>query len=75
MEKILDLNNTIYELTAMYPESIEIMKDLGFTAIDNPLARNTMGKAMTIPTGCKFQNISMDKVIEAFKSEGFDIVS
>ena len=54
MKKIL-LNKSIYELTEEYPELINIMKEMGFIGVANPIARNTIGRKMTIPQGCKKQ--------------------
>ncbi|MEW9110507.1 MAG: DUF1858 domain-containing protein [Cytobacillus gottheilii] len=64
MPKILDLNLPIYELTAAYPELIEILKELGFEKITDPIMMQTAGRIMTIPKGCRMRGVSIDTVKE-----------
>lgn len=55
--KTIDLNKSIHDLTAEYPELISIMKELGFIEITNPVSLNTVGRLMTIPKGSAMKNI------------------
>lgn len=73
MDKLIDLNQTMYELTKEYPELIDIMKSLGFAAIGNPIARNTVGRTMTIPAGCAKQGIPLEKVINNLEKNGYRV--
>lgn len=73
MAKLLDLNHTVYELTKEYPELISIMADLGFTEITKVPMLHSVGKLMTIPKGAKMKHIPMDKILDAFRSEGFEV--
>jgi len=50
--KEIDLNKSVYELTETYPELIEILKELGFLGVVNPVVRKTIGRMTTIPQGC-----------------------
>ena len=71
--KQLDLNKTVYELTNEYPEVKDIMVELGFKDITSPAAMNFMGRVMTIPKGALIKGISMDKVVETFENNGFEV--
>ena len=51
--KELDLNKSAYELTEVYPELIAVLKELGFLGVANPVVRETLGRATTIPKGCE----------------------
>lgn len=72
MSKKIDLNKTVYELTAQYPELIDIMAELGFSEITKKAMLNSVGKIMTIPKGAKMKKIPMNDVITALKANGFE---
>ncbi|MCR5641361.1 MAG: DUF438 domain-containing protein [Lachnospiraceae bacterium] len=71
MEKKLNLNKSVYELTNQYPELIAVLADLGFTEITKEVARNTVGKLMTIPKGAMVKGIDMVDVVLALKNRGY----
>lgn len=49
MDKVINLNHTVYELYQEYPEILEILKELGFHDIVKPGMLQTAGRFMTIP--------------------------
>lgn len=71
--KHLDINKSIYELTAQYPELIDIMVELGFKDIANPFTLKTAGKVMTVPKGCRMKGIDIEEVVKKFKEKGFEV--
>jgi uncharacterized protein len=75
MEKIIDLKSNIYELTNEYPELIEMMKEEGFAAIGNSVVRSTMGRTMTIPSGCKKLGVPLEKVVSILKDRGYTVIN
>lgn len=75
MEKVLDLKKTVAELVDENPEVGEIMAQIGFREITNPVALNVMGRIMTIPRGAAVKGIDLAKVIAAFEERGFSVVS
>ena len=75
MEKILDLKKTVAELVEENPEVSEIMAEIGFKEITNPVALNVMGRIMTIPRGAAVKGIDLAKVIAAFEEHGYTVLS
>lgn len=71
--KKIDLNKSVYELTEEYPELIEILKELGFFGVINPVVRKTLGRKTTIPDGSKKQGKNLEEVIKELKDRGFEI--
>lgn len=71
--KELNLSKSVYELTEAYPELIPILKEMGFLGVANPVVRNTLGRATTIPKGCEKQGKSLDEVVERLKEKGFNV--
>lgn len=71
--KALDLGKTILELTDQYPELIDVLKNMGFSEITNPVMRKTAGRIMTIPKGCTMKGISLDTVKKELEAQGFTL--
>jgi hypothetical protein len=71
--KELDLSKSVYALTKQYPELIDILKELGFAGIVNPLVRRTLGRKMTIPGGCEKQKKDLAKVVKVLEEAGFSV--
>jgi len=72
-EKIIDLDGTLYDLTAQYPELIDILFELGFMGVKNPVMRETHGKQMTVRAGCGHLGIDIGKVKSALEARGFAV--
>ncbi|HAX72761.1 MAG TPA: hypothetical protein DCY20_04495 [Firmicutes bacterium] len=73
MVKLLNLNQTIYELTNQYPELINILYELGFHDIIKPNMLNTVGKIMTLQKGALMKKISLNQIQEALVMKGFTV--
>lgn len=72
--KQLDLARSVRDLTTDYPELIDIMVGLGFAEVANPAMRASVGRIMTLPKGAHVKGISLDKVIDACRAHGFEVV-
>lgn len=70
-KKLINTNKNIYELCKEYPEIKDILSDLGFEAIKNPIMFNTMAKLTTIDKASKIKNINMQDIIKKFEEKGF----
>ena len=75
MKKVLDLKKTVAELVEENPEVKEIMAQIGFKEITNPVALNVMGRIMTIPRGAAVKGIDLAKVIAVFEEHGYTVLS
>lgn len=71
--KEIDLTRSLYEITEKYPELIDILKELGFLGLANPVMRNTVGRITTLTQGCKKMGKDCAEVITVLKNKGFDI--
>jgi len=74
MDKIIILEETIYELCSKYPEIKDILKGLGFEDITNPLMMNTAGRVMTLLKGIETKKVDMNAVKEELRKYGFKII-
>ena len=73
MEKIINLNHSVDELCTVYPELMDILKDLGFKDIVKPGMLQTAGRFMTIPKGAAMKNIDIEVVKLILKDKDFII--
>ncbi len=68
---VLDMNESVYHLTQEHQDLIEILAELGFSEIKNPVLRKTLGRQMTLPRGAKVKGISWLHVVEGLKKAGY----
>lgn len=71
--KEIDLNKSVHDLTEAHPELIEILKEMGFLGVANPVVRKTLGRMTTIPEGCKKQGKDLNEVIKILEEKGFSV--
>lgn len=72
--KNINLDEPVASLIEKFPNLKNILKDLGFTEITNPLALSTVGKMVSIKKGAKIKNIDLDLIKEKLREEGFNLV-
>lgn len=65
MNKIINLNKTVYDLVQETPEVKDVLVSLGFSKITSPMALKVMGRVMTIPKGAAMMGISPWKLSSA----------
>lgn len=63
MDRINPLTN-VYELTESIPESIEILKELGFTPITNTVMRKTIGKKINLAQAAKIKKMAPMELVK-----------
>ena len=73
MAKNVDLDKTLYDLTTEYPELIDILFEIGFMGVKNPVMRESHGKQMTVRTGCGHLGIDLGEVAAALRAKGFTV--
>jgi hypothetical protein len=73
MENTIDLSRSVYDICRDHPDVLGIMKALGFENITNPGILNTAGRVMTISKGASLKKIPMEKIIEVFSINGYEI--
>lgn len=74
-DKILDLKKNVHDLVEEFPEVSDIMVELGFKDISNPVALNTMGRVMTIPKGSQIKGIELSEIVDVFENKGFKVIN
>lgn len=71
MKKELDVNKTVAELVKEFPELREVMAEIGFKEILNPIALEVMGRVMTLPKGAAVKGFHWEDVVHKLEERGF----
>lgn len=71
MDKIIDLNETVYEIYMKYPEISDILYQLGFHAIVKPGMINTVGRVMTLHRGAAMKKINFEVIKQTLLDKGY----
>jgi hypothetical protein len=71
--KKINLNWTLYDTLAKYPELEDALYNAGFAGVKNPLMRKTHAKIMSLKKGISYLKIDINKFKEEIKKLGFEI--
>jgi len=69
------MSKTVFELANEYPEIKDILKNLGFENITNPVMLKTASKVMTIPKAAKMKGIDYATILDKFRENGFTVIN
>jgi len=73
MEKIINLSQTVYELSQNFSDIPEILFELGFSDIVKPGMITTVGRFVSLKQGASLRKISLDVVVEALTKKGYTV--
>ena len=69
----IDLNVPVAEVVDQHPEGLDLLVELGFTPLANPLMRQTLGRTVSIAQGAKMKGIDLNQIVNSLKWNGYDI--
>ena len=69
----IDLNIPVAEVLDQHPEVLDLLVELGFTPLANPLMRQTLGRTVSIAQGAKLKGMELNRIVEFLKWNGYDI--
>lgn len=72
--KNISINEPVASLVEKYPDLKNILKDIGFSEITNPLALSSLGKIVSIKKGAGIKNIDLDIIREKLQEGGFNLI-
>lgn len=73
MIKKIDFSKNVATLCKEYPELVDILVELGFKPLKNPVLRNLIGKQVTIPQASAKMGVEMDRILFALAENGFAV--
>lgn len=69
----IDLNVPVAEVLDQHPEVLDLLVELGFTPLANPLMRQTLGRTVSIAQGAKLKGMELNQIVDRLKWNGYDI--
>ena len=69
----IDLNVPGAEVLDQQPEVLDLLVELGFTPLANPLMRQTLGRTVSIAQGAKLKGMDLNQIVDRLKWNGYDI--
>lgn len=70
----IDFSIPVAQVVDNHPEVLDILVDLGFKPLANPLMRNTVGKKVSIRQGAGLQGINLEKIRQTLEYNGYEVV-
>ena len=71
--KVINLNDSIYNVHSKNPEVVELLYQLGFVDIKKPGMLNTAGRFMTIKNGATMKKIDLALIKNKLLENGYEI--
>ncbi|MEX2785250.1 DUF1858 domain-containing protein [Streptococcus sp. H49] len=74
MHNTIDLRKPVAETIREHPEVKEILIDLGFKPLGNPLMLKTLGQATSLKSGSKLTKIPLETIKRTLSFHGYDVI-
>ena len=74
MDNIIDVTVPVAEVVDKHPEVLDILVDLGFKPLANPIIRNTLGRKTSSKMGSKLAGIKIENIVATLKANGYEVV-
>ena len=67
MDNVIDLSIPVAEVIEKQPEVLDVLVELGFKPLANPVMRNTVGRVVSI-------KIDLNKIKQTLELNGYEVV-
>lgn len=74
MDNVIDLSIPVAEVIEKQPEVLDVLVELGFTPLANPVMRNTVGRVVSIKKGAGMYGIDLNKIKQTLELNGYEVV-
>ena len=74
MDNVIDLSIPVAEVIEKQPEVLDVLVELGFKPLVNPVMRNTVGRVVSIKKGASMNDIDLNKIKQTLELNGYEVV-
>ena len=74
MDNIIDVTVPVAEVVDKHPEVLDILVDLGFKPLANPIMRNTLGRKTSLKMGSTLAGIKIEDIVATLEANGYEVV-
>ncbi len=70
----IDVNKPVADVVAQNPEVLDLLVELGFKPLANPVMRNSVGKVVSIKKGASMHGMDLAKIRQTLEFNGYEVV-
>ena len=74
MDNVIDVSIPVAQVIDQHPEVLDLLVELGFKPLANPIMRNTVGRKVSLKQGIKFRRYPMEKIVQTLEANGYEVV-
>ena len=74
MDNIIDVSIPVAQVIDQHPEVLDLLVELGFKPLANPIMRNTVGRKVSLKQGSKLEVTPMEKIVRTLEANGYEVV-
>ena len=74
MDNIIDVSIQLRKWWINIQKFLDILVELGFKPLANPLMRNTVGRKVSLKQGSKLEGTPMDKIVRTLEANGYEVI-
>ena len=74
MDNIIDVSIPVAKVVDQHPEVLDLLVELGFTPLKNPLMRNTVGRKVSLKQGASMNHIDLQHIVTTLEMNGYEVV-
>ena len=74
MDNIIDVTVPVAEVVDKHPEVLDVLVDLGFKPLANPIMRNTLGRKTSLKMVSKLAGIKIEDIVATLEANGYEVV-
>ena len=74
MDNKIDVSIPVAQVIDQHPEVLDLLVELGFKPLANPIMRNTVGRKVSLKQGSKLEGTPMDKIVRTLEANGYEVV-
>ena len=70
----LNVSIPVAQVIDQHPEVLDLLVELGFKPLANPIMRNTVGRKVSLKQGSKLEGTPMEKIVRTLEANGYEVV-
>ena len=74
MDNVIDVSIPVAQVIDQHPEVLDLLVELGFKPLANPIMRNTVGRKVSLKQGSKLESTPMEKIVRTLEANGYEVV-
>ena len=74
MDNVIDVSIPVAQVIDQHPEVLDLLVELGFKPLANPIMRNTVGRKVSLKQGLKLEGTPMEKIVRTLEANGYEVV-